>query len=413
MKIADKLWLYILIGMLAGAVVGFAIAPDGLALIPATLAETISGYFKLLGQIFLGLITMVIVPLVVFSIILGINSSKDAGFVKSLGLRLVPYFACTSFVAITIGILLAQFIAPGHLVDATAIGAVAIEPNTFSDLTIPERMANLIPTNPFQAILHLDLLQIVIASVLVGLAVLGLNKERMAPFKDFCQAGQDISMRIIEWAMAFAPIAVFGLMADLAIKMGPQAFVGLGGYVFTVLVGLICVLFMYAVIVSVLARRNPLAFFKGIRTAQIIAFSTSSSAATMPVSMEVAEDNLKVRPEISRMTIPLGATINMDGTGIYQAIAAVFLCQFFGVDLSFTELFMLSLTIVGASIGTPATPGVGIVVLATIMTGLGVPAQGIGMILGVDRILDMCRTAVNVTGDLTATTVMNRWLRQA
>jgi Na+/H+-dicarboxylate symporter len=197
-------------------------------------------------------------------------------------------------------------------------------------------------------------------------------------------------MKIIEWAMALAPFAVFGLLANALIKSGPAAFIGLGGYVLTVLLGLASVMVFYLLIVTFVARRSPLQFLRDIRAVQLLAFSTSSSAAVMPVSLQTAEENLKVKPETARFVIPLGATINMDGTGLYQAAAAVFLCQLYGIDLSFAQTLILAFTMVGASIGTPAIPGVGIVVLASIVGSLGVPPEGIGLILGVDRILDIC-----------------------
>ncbi len=361
---------------------------------------------------------MVILPLVICSIILGISGSHDAGFVKRLGVRLIPYFVLTSFLAVSIGIFAGQIIQPGAVLNKGAIdtaGASAIveraaSDDTIKNLTIPDRIANLIPKNPLKDALNLDLLKVVIASILVGLVILAIPRAKTKTFLELCETGQLISMTIIGWAMALAPYAVFGLLADAVIKSGPAAFLGLGGYVLTVLAGLFAVLCFYLLVVAVLAKRSPLSFLRSIREVQLLAFSTSSSAAVMPVSLQTAEENLGIHPDTARFVIPLGATINMDGTGLYQAAAAVFLCQVYGIDLSLTEMFVLAITMVGASIGTPSTPGVGIVVLATIVTGLGVPPAGIGLILGVDRFLDMCRTTINVTGDLTACTVMERWL---
>jgi len=222
---------------------------------------------------------------------------------------------------------------------------------------------------------------------------------------DFTQAA---SMMVVNWAMWMAPVAVFSLMIKAVSSMGLSAIAGMGVYMACVLAGLFAMLIVYLILIRVLAKRSPLAFLKGIRDAQIVGFSTSSSAATMPVSLRVAEENLKLREDIRGFVIPLGATINMDGTALYQAVAAIFLCQVFGIDLSIGQTLILLLTTIGASIGTPALPGVGLIVLATILGGIGVPAEGIGLILGVDRLLDMCRTTINVTGDLTASAVMNR-----
>lgn len=410
-----RLWIYILIGLAAGLATGLILSPAGAGLIQdGDTARAVGAWLAMPGVVFLGMITMVIIPLVVSSIVLGIGSSGDADFVKNLGLRLVPYFILTSLVAVLIGIGLGHVIKPGLMAEGQALLAGAqgdpAAGRSFDDLTVPERVANLIPRNFIKAALDLDLLQIVIAAIIAGLAALSLPRETVRPFMDLCAAVQALSMRVIDWAMVLAPFAVFGLIADTTIRIGPGAFTGLGGYVLTVLSGLMLVMIMYLVIVTLVARRSPVQFLRNIRSAQILAFSTSSSAATMPVSIRVAEEEMKAHPDVVRFVIPLGATINMDGTALYQAAAAVFLCQLSGIDLTVAETMMLALTMVGASIGTPATPGVGLVVLSTIVTGLGVPPAAIGLILGVDRVLDMCRTTINVTGDLTATAVMDRWM---
>ena len=413
----QHLWLKILIGMALGILVGLALSPEGLALIDSETAGIAGKWIALPGVIFLGLIQMVIIPLVVCSIILGITTSGDIDFLKKIGLRLLPYFILTTMLSISIGMILVTTIKPGEYVDSgfvqAALGDMSdrVPDKTFENLTIPERIGNLIPTNVLQASLEKDMLKIIIAAILIGIVMLTLPKETTKPFSDLCVFGQVATMRIISWAMAMAPYAVFGLICDIVIKVGFGALAGVGMYFLTVLLGLACMLAMYMAIVCVIGKRHPLEFLKAIREVQLLAFSTSSSAAVMPFSIQTMEDKLHIRPEIARFVIPLGATINMDGTALYQGVAALFLCQIFGVDLSFDQIVLLLLTTVGASIGTPATPGVGIVVLATILTGIGVPASGIGIILGVDRVLDMCRTTINVTGDLTASTVMQRWLK--
>ncbi len=416
MVTGKNFWKYILACMIGGSVTGLLLSPSGGALLPEDMALAIGEWLALPGVIFLGLIGMVILPLVVTSIILGITESHDTGFVKRLGVRLIPYFLITGLIAVLIGIGLAELIQPGtrgaNLTQpAPAIVIDTEAGNAVESLTVPDRIANLIPKNIVQAALELDFLKIVIGAILIGLVILSIPRVSTKPFLDLCESGQIISMKIIEWAMTIAPLAVFGLLANAMIKSGPAAFIGLGGYVLTVLLGLVAIMVFYLMIVAVFGRRSPIQFLRDIRTVQLLAFSTSSSAAVMPVSMQTCEENLKVRPEVARFVVPLGTTINMDGTGMYQAVAALFLCQLYGIDLSFGETFLLAFTMVGASIGTPAIPGVGIVVLAGIVGGLGVPPEGIGLILGVDRILDMCRTTINVTGDLTAATVMNKWLR--
>ncbi|MCB9990779.1 MAG: dicarboxylate/amino acid:cation symporter [Rhodospirillales bacterium] len=416
--ISQHLWLRILAGMVLGIITGLLLSPSGFALVEANMAFTIGEWIKLPGVVFLGLIQMVIVPLVICSIILGIAESGSMEMIRRLGLRIIPYFITTTVIAISIGMALVHIIHPGTAIDpalaemslASGAAADSIPSHTFNDLTIPQRIANLIPTNPAKAELERNMLQIVIASMLAGLALLGIEDKTAKPFKDLCIAGQVLSMKIISWGMVIAPFAAFGLLGNITIRIGADALVSVGLYMVTVLTALACMMAVYLLIVKLFSDFNIRQFVSGIREAQLIAFSTSSSAATMPVSIQCAEEKLDIRPDVSRFVIPLGATINMDGTALYQAVAAVFLCQVFGVDLSPGELVLLMMTTVGASIGTPATPGVGIVVLATILVGIGVPAEGIALIIGVDRILDMCRTTVNVTGDLTASAVMQKWL---
>lgn len=406
----DRLWLKIIAGMVMGSLFGFALSQ----MRDVEAARAVASWAAMPGVLFLGMIKMVIIPLVICSIILGGSGSGDAEFVKRLGLRIIPYFIVTTFVAVLIGTTIAEVVKPGMMVAHDAMDAVAagvrVPDGSLSDLTIPQRFANMIPMNPLKAMVDIDLLQVVIAAIIAGFVVLTVPRAQVQPFLDLCNAGQVMTLKVIDWAMAIAPYAVFGLMTEAIVKVGPQAFAGLGAYVLSVLLGLVLVMGFYLLLVAVVARRSPLEFLRHVREAQLLAFSTSSSAATMPVSIRVAEENLKVHPDVVRFVVPLGATINMDGTALYQVLAALFLCQFFGIDLSFGEVAMLTVTMVGASIGTPSTPGVGIIVLSTIVAGLGVPPEGIGMILGVDRILDMCRTTVNVSGDLTASTVMERWL---
>ncbi len=419
--IHDKLWLKVLIGMVLGVLAGYALAPSGLALYSNDPfeADQLAEWIALPGKLFLGLIQMVVLPLVICSIILGINSSRNFNFVKHISFALIPYFVVTTTIAITIGIFLVQILRPGdgfteeQITNLMNSGAAndTIPDYNLTDLTIPQRLVNLIPTNIAQAELDKNMLQIVIASILAGIGLLSISVHSAQPLIDICKSVQMLTMKIIGWAMIIAPYAVFGLLCDIIIRTGFDAMENILMYALTVLIGLVAVFVMYMIIAVTLGKRSLLAFLSEIREAQLIAFSTSSSGATMPVSIAVAEQRLRVKPAISRFIVPLGATINMDGTAIYQAIAALFLCQVFGIELGGMEILLLLMTTIGASIGTPATPGVGIVVLSTILIGIGVPPSGIAMILGIDRLLDMCRTTINVSGDLTACVVMDRWLK--
>ena len=213
-------------------------------------------------------------------------------------------------------------------------------------------------------------------------------------------------MVIVKWVLRFAPIAVFGLMADIAARVGLKAIVGMAAYVATVVAGLLILFAVYLLIIAIFARRSPLTFLKHSREALLLAFSTSSSAAVMPLSLQTAENRLNVPSAVSRFVIPLGTTINMGGTALYQAVAAIFLAQVFGIPIGVMGILLIVMMAVGAAIGSPGTPGVGIVILASILESVGIPAAGIVLILGVDRLLDMCRTVVNVAGDLVACVVI-------
>lgn len=217
-------------------------------------------------------------------------------------------------------------------------------------------------------------------------------------------------MTVVRWAMLLAPIAVFGLILQLTAKLGIDALLGMAVYVLTVLLGLLLLLALYLLIILIVAKRHPLTFLNDIKEVLLLAFSTSSSAAVMPLSIKVAEEKLGVRPSISQFVIPLGATINMNGTALYQGVAAMFLAQVFGIDIGLGGMVLIVITAVGASIGSPATPGVGIVILAMVLDSVGIPAAGIALIMGVDRILDMCRTAINVSGDLVTAKLMDSWV---
>lgn len=412
--IRTRLWAQILIAMALGMAIGLALAPTGGAFVSTETAEIAAAWLALPGRLFLALIQMVVIPLVISSIVLGIATSGDMAFLKRIGFRIAPYFIGTTCVAVIIGAAVALWLAPGQYVAdgmvSAAIEAPVVPPPEQTAISLPDQIIQIIPTNPTHAILSRSMFQIVVLAIFVAVALVSISPRRAKPLIDLCVSFQDISMKIVSWSMTIAPIAVFGLLAQISIQVGFDAIVGVGAYVGTVLLGLLVLLIFYLVIVGLLARRNPAAFARHIWSVQLLAFSTSSSAAVMPLSMQTAEEELGVSGPVAQFIVPLGATVNMDGTALYQVVAAVFLTQVYGIDLTLAQLALLAATTVGSSIGSPSTPGVGIVILATVVQGIGVPTEGIALILGVDRILDMTRTAVNVTGDLTACTVMDKWL---
>lgn len=416
--IQTGLWQQVLLAMVLGIGLGLVLSPSGLALLSEPTAYTIAQWVAVPGQVFLAVIQMIVIPLVLTSIILGITSSGDASFLKKAGLRIVPYFVVTTTLAVAIGISVATVMRPGDYISANMVqsmvgdspASVIAGPAVQPDVSIPERIVNIIPGNPTQSLVDQDMLAVVIYAIFFGVALLTLKHHQSSIILDLTRSVQAVSLTIVNWAMLLAPLAVFGLLCDITIRVGIDAILGMSVYVISVLLGLMVLLGLYFLIVLLVAKQSPGHFLRAIREPQLLAFSTSSSAAVMPLSMQTAHESLGVRKSIAQFIVPLGATINMDGTALYQVVAAVFLTQVFGIDLSLNELLLLTATTIGASIGTPSTPGVGIVILATILQGIGVPVHGIALILGVDRILDMCRTTVNVTGDLAACAVMDRWI---
>ena len=418
----NRLWAQVLFAMAAGIALGLALSPTAGALVAPEIANLIATWLALPGRVFLALIQMVVVPLVISSIILGIATSGNSDFLKQIGLRIVPYFVVTTTVAVVIGATIALWLAPGQYLgevelESTLPPAILTETDTLGvqsaplpSRTLPEKIIEIIPTNPTYAILSRSMFQIVILAIFMAIALASIAPSRAQPIVDLCVGFQDISMKVVSWAMALAPVAVFGLLAQICVQVGLEAISGVAAYVGTVLIGLALLLLFYLFIVASLAHMNPFRFLTRIWAAQLLAFSTSSSAAVMPLSMKTAEEKFGVSRPVSQFIVPLGATVNMDGTALYQVVAAIFLTQVYGIDLELPQLALLAATTIGASIGSPSTPGVGIVILATIVQSIGVPAEGIALILGVDRILDMSRTAVNVSGDLTACVVMDRWL---
>jgi Na+/H+-dicarboxylate symporter len=415
--VRGRLWIRILLGMGLGLVVGLVIGP-GFGLVPADVAEVVGSWLALPGQLFLAVIQMIVIPLVFASIIVGIAGNEDLEQLKRVGPRIVLYFLVTTTIAIGLGIGVASLVRPGRMIDGSQIAEqqaakvdieAAKNPGDLDLADIPKRIVKVLPENPLSAMTSGEMLQVVLFSIIFGIALAALPKRQSQFLMKPLATLQDVCMRVVKWAMLLAPYAVFGLLARVTAQLGFDVLAGLGVYVLTVLAGLLLLVGVYLLILVLVSRFPPGRFLRSAREVQLLAFSTASSAAVMPLSMETAEEKLGVPASVARFIVPLGATINMDGTALYQGVATVFLAQVFDVSISPLQLLLVVATVVGASIGTPATPGVGIVILATVLSGAGIPPAGVALIVGVDRILDMSRTAVNVTGDLTACTVMSRW----
>ena len=415
-----RLWLQVLIAMALGIATGIALGPSA-GLVEPELATTLGNWLALPGQLFLTLVQMIVIPLVFASVIRGLASTENLDQLKRLGVRVVLFFVVMTAVGIVIGIGLALLIRPGDFVDSAALlatlpeaaeaaaaGAGGARMPGLADL--PGTLVMLLPSNPLSAAVGGEMLQVVIFAVIVGVALVLMAPDRSRPLLELLGSLQEVCMTVVRVAMRLAPLAVFGLLAQITTRIGLDALLGMAVYVGTVLLGLFLILALYLLIILFLGRRSPLSFLASIREVMLLAFSTSSSAAVMPLSIKTAVEKLGARPSIAQFVIPIGATINMNGTALYQGVATIFLAQVFGIEIPLEGLVLLVLVAVGASIGSPATPGVGIVILAMVLDTVGIPASGIALILGVDRILDMSRTSINVCGDLVATVLMDRWI---
>ncbi len=413
-----QLYTKISIALVAGAVAGLVAN-----LFELEILRTVLVAIEPIGNAWIRLITMVVVPLVFASLVVGTASLGDISKLGRIGGKTVLYYLSTTAVAVTIGLVLSNLIRPGSRLDPDALeglrstymaeGASRVELARDAPNLI-EILLNMIPRNPIEALASGDMLPIIFFAIFFGAALSALPSERRDHVIGFFDGVNEAAMVMIHWIMRLAPYAVFALIGAVIARFGLGVLQSLLVYSLVVLLGLILhVAFTYTTALRFLARRSPREFFRQIREAQLIAFSTSSSNATLPVSMEVAEEKLEIEKEVASFVLPLGATINMDGTALYQAVATMFIAQVLVGDISFTAQFGIVLTATLASIGAAGVPSAGIIILVVVLeqalAGTGVdPAAGIALVLGVDRILDMCRTTVNVTGDLTAAAVIER-----
>lgn len=410
--VEGRLWLKVIIGMVLGLLAGFALGPTAGWVSPST-GTMVGSWLALPGQLFLAAIQMIVMPLVFASVVRGLAAGENIGQLRRLGSATAAWFVVTTGLAAGLGLAVAGWLQPGAAMDSVRPVAEAAPQATPSAPTLgdlPDRLVGLLPGNPLDSMVQGEMLQVVIFAFVVGLALISMRADSARPMIDLLGSLQEVCMTVVRWAMLIAPLAVFGLMARLTSQTGVDALIGMAFYVLTVLLGLLGLFLVYLAIVAGLARRNPWRFVTDVREVMLLAFSTSSSAAVMPLSIRTAEEKLGVRPSVSQFVVPLGATINMNGTALYQGAAAAFLAQVYGIDISAGGMMLVVAMAVGASIGSPATPGVGIVILGMVVSSIGVPPAGVALIIGVDRILDMSRTAINVTGDLVACLLMDRWV---
>lgn len=403
----------IIIGMVLGVVYGLIANQLGWV-------DFTNDWIKPWGKIFVNLLKLIAVPLVFASLIKGVASLSDISKLSRIGGKTIAIYLVSTVIAVTIGLLLVNTVKPGEGFDKDSISKTEqIQEGTNKKIEAAENvkdegplkfLVDIVPTNIFEsASNNRNMLQVIFFAILFGIALVMLPNEKTTYVKGFFDGINDIILQIVDIIMMAAPYGVFALLGGLVVDFGASAelFIALAKYSVTVIVGLLLmILVVYPLILKIFTKMKYKDFFKGIMPAQMLAFSTSSSAATLPVTMERCEDHLGVSEEVSSFVLPLGATINMDGTSLYQAVAAVFIAQAYGMDLDMGQQLTIVLTATLASIGAAAVPGAGMVMLVIVLGAIGVPTEGLALIFGVDRLLDMMRTVVNVTGDATVATVV-------
>ena len=387
-----------------------------------------TNYIEPLGALFIALLKMVAMPLVLASLIVGVASMNDFNKLSRIGGRTIAIYIGTTMMAITVGLLLVNLIQPGvHLPEDTRNNlmqlyaqnvATSLESvSTLEQQSPLQPIVDIVPENLFFAMTrNTQMLQVVFFALIFGIALVRMSAQKKDLVVHFFDAVNDAIILIVEFIMQLAPLGVFALIATLIVEVAGDdlgkaldLLTSLLWYSGTVLLGLLVILLVvYPILFRSFTNIRYRAFFKGIRPAQLLAFSTSSSNATLPVTMRNSEENLGISKEVSSFVLPLGATVNMDGTSLYQGVAAVFIAQALNIDLSITDQLAILLTATLASIGTAGVPGAGMVMLIIVLEAIHVPVAGISLILAVDRILDMCRTVINVTGDVTVASVIDR-----
>ena len=374
--------------------------------------DLIVDWVKPFGTIFINLLKLIAVPLILASLIKGISDLKDISKLSKMGGRTMGLYVMTTILAVSIGLVIVNIIKPGSYISEKTrtelVSSYTADANSKieaaakqSEVGPLQSLIDIVPDNIIKASSdNGNMLQVIFFAVIFGIAMILIPEEKSKPVKDFFDSFNEVILKMIDLIMLFSPFGVFALLAAIVAESPSlDLFKALGMYGLTVLIGLFLVICVYLVLVKVLAKKSPKFFFNGISPAQLLAFSTSSSAATLPVTMERTVDNLGVDDEVASFVLPIGATINMDGTSLYQAVAAVFIAQSFGMDLSLTTQLGIIVTATLASIGSAAVPGAGMVMLVIVLAQAGIPEAGLALIFAIDRPLDMCRTTVNVTGD--------------
>ena len=384
-----QLWHKILIGMILGITVGLIFGEDAAVLKP-------------IGSLFVNTIKMLIVPLVFCSIIVGITSMQDTSKMGRIGLKAVVFYLTSTAVAITIGLFLGDILQPGAGLGLVAQQAEAVK----AAPSLADTLVALVPTNPVNALAQGHILQIIVFAVALGISLTLIGEKGTAAVAIF-ESLAEAMYKLTDLVMKLAPYGVFALMAWVAGKFGLALLLPLIKVIGAVYFGSILhVLGVYSALILFVSKLTPVQYFRGIVDAQVVAFTSTSSAGTLPVSMKCARENLGVSKGVSSFVLPLGTTINMDGTALYQGVTTLFVAQAFGIDLGMPEYITIILTATLASIGTAGVPGAGLIMLTLVLTTVGLPVEGVALIAGIDRILDMARTTVNISGDIAASVII-------
>lgn len=381
--------------------------------------EFIVDWIKPFGNIFINLLKLIAVPLILASLIKGVSDLKDISKLSQMGGRTIGLYILTTVFAVSIGLVVVNIIKPGSYITADTrtelVGSYANDANSKIAAAENQKQAgplqaleDIVPSNIVKAASdNGNMLQVIFFAIFFGIALILIPQEQAQPVKAFFDGFNEVILKMIDIIMLAAPYGVFALLASLiAESPSLDLFKALGMYGLSVVIGLVLMIGVYMLLVRLLAKKSPKFFFNGISPAQLLAFSTSSSAATLPVTMERVVDNLGVDDEVASFVLPIGATINMDGTSLYQAVAAVFIAQAFGMDLTLGAQLGIIATATLASIGSAAVPGAGMVMLVIVLAQAGIPEAGLALIFAIDRPLDMCRTTINVTGDAAVSMVV-------
>jgi len=409
----------ILIGMILGILFGL-----GMTIVDGG-GDFVLNWINPFGSIFVKMLKLIAVPLIIASLVKGISDLKDISKFKNIGLKTISIYIGTTVIAITIGLLLVNIVQPGEGISDETIYKLTETYANSSGVTSKlseaskqissgplQFMIDMVPDNAIKAMGdNKSMLQVIFFTIFLGISMLLIGEKKSKPLKKFFDSLNEVVLKMVDLIMLFAPYAVFALLANVVVSSNdPDLLLALLKYAFTVVGGLLLMITFYMILLRIFTKKNPIVFLKQLSPAQLLAFSTSSSAATLPVTMERVEEHIGVDKEVSSFVLPVGATINMDGTSLYQAVAAVFIAQALGFDLTFADQLTIIITALLASIGSAAVPGAGMVMLVIVLEAVGFPADklaiGLALIFAVDRPLDMCRTVINVTGDATVASLV-------